>query len=117
MLKKHYSNKDELNLAVITKLKSNSKINQRDLAKQLNVSLGGLNYVLRALVKKGFVKVQNFKNSKNKSNYAYILTAEGIAEKIKLTKKFLIFKYAEFENLQQEIKDLKKELWREDNEF
>ena len=54
------------------------------------------------------LKVKNFKNSKNKLNYAYILTAEGIAEKIKLTKKFLIFKYAEFENLQKEIKYLKK---------
>ena len=102
MIKKHYSNKDELNLAVITKLKANSKINQRDLAKQLNVSLGGLNYVLRALVNKGFVKVKNFKNSKNKLNYAYILTAEGIAEKI-LTKSFL------FLNMQS-LKTFKKKL-------
>ncbi len=117
MIKKHYSSKDELNLAVITKLKCNSKVNQRDLAKQLNISLGGLNYVLKALINKGFVKVKNFKNSKNKLNYAYILTSEGIAEKIKLTKKFLLFKYAEYETLEKEIKDLKKELWREDNEF
>ena len=117
MIKKNYTNKDELNLALITKLKGNSNLNQRDLAKQLNISLGGLNYCLKALIDKGFVKVRNFKNSNNKLNYAYILTSKGIAEKIKLTKHFLIFKYAEYENIEKEIKYLKKELRGEDNEF
>ena len=109
-MKKNYSNKEELNLALITKLKDRSNFNQRDLAKQLNVSLGGLNYCLKALVEKGFVKVKNFKNSKNKMSYAYILTSEGLAEKIKLTKKFLIFKYTEYEKLEKEIKNLEQEL-------
>jgi len=109
-VKKNYSNKEELNLALITKLKDKSNFNQRDLAKQLNVSLGGLNYCLKALVEKGFVKVKNFKNSKNKMSYAYILTSEGLAEKIKLTKKFLIFKYTEYEKLEKEIKNLEQEL-------
>ena len=110
IVKKNYSNKEELNLALITKLKDKSNFNQRDLAKQLNVSLGGLNYCLKALVEKGFVKVKNFKNSKNKMSYAYILTSEGLAEKIKLTKKFLIFKYTEYEKLEKEIKNLEQEL-------
>ncbi len=110
MVKKKYSDKEELNLALITKLKDKSNFNQRDLAKQLNVSLGGLNYCLKALVEKGFVKVKNFKNSKNKMSYAYILTSEGLAEKIKLTKKFLIFKYKEYEKLEKEIKNLEQEL-------
>ena len=116
MVKKKYSNKEELNLALITKLKDKSNFNQRDLAKQLNVSLGGLNYCLKALVEKGFVKVKNFKNSKNKMSYAYILTSEGLAEKIKLTKKFLIFKYTEYAKLEKEIKNLEQELGSR-NEF
>ena len=64
-------------------------ITQRELAEKLGVSVGGLNYCLNALMDKGWVKMQNFQNSKNKFKYVYLLTPQGIAEKVNLTSRFL----------------------------
>ena len=80
------------------------------MAGDLNVSIGSVNYCLRALVEKGFVKVQNFRKSNNKLSYAYILTPKGISEKFNLTRLFLKRKQNEYQFLQEEIKLLKKEL-------
>ena len=82
---------------------------QREIAEKLGVSTSGLNYCLRALVDKGWVKVQNFGNSKNKFGYMYILTPRGLAEKAALTSRFLARKLQEYEALREEIATLTAE--------
>ncbi|MEO8021553.1 MarR family EPS-associated transcriptional regulator [Polaromonas sp.] len=82
---------------------------QRNLAERFDVSLGKINYCLRALVDKGLVKANNFKRSDNKLAYAYVLTPEGLEEKSRLTKAFLKRKLVEFEALQREIETLRQE--------
>lgn len=73
------------------------------------MSVGKVNYVLRALLEKGLVKVQNFRNSQNKRGYAYLLTAEGVAAKTELTRRFLARKIEEYDALRLEIERLKAE--------
>lgn len=85
-------------------------MNQRDLADALGISLGKTNYCIKALVEKGLIKVQNFRNSQNKLAYAYLLTPLGIAEKAHLTARFLRRKLAEYESLNREIELLKREV-------
>jgi EPS-associated MarR family transcriptional regulator len=92
---------DELTLAILRKTKFIES--QPLLAKELECSVGKVNYILKALVEKGLIKVQNFANSKQKKNYKYLLTQEGIAHKIKLTEKFIERKKAEYEELQREL--------------
>lgn len=82
---------------------------QRGLAERFGVSLGKINYCLRALVDKGLVKANNFRRSDNKLAYAYVLTSAGLEEKSRLAKAFLQRKLAEFEALQQEIEALRQE--------
>ena len=84
-------------------------ITQRELAEKLGVSVGGLNYCLKALIDKGWVKIQNFRNNKNKLGYAYLLTPTGIVQKASLTSSFLQRKMEEYEALKQEIKQMKQE--------
>lgn len=90
-------------------LEANPDLTQRELAEQLGVSVGGLNYCLKALMEKGLVKMQNFSQSKNKFGYVYVLTPHGIAEKAALTGKFLKRKMEEYEALKAEIETLKAE--------
>jgi EPS-associated MarR family transcriptional regulator len=85
-------------------------ISQRELAEKLGISLGALNYCLKALMGKGFVKLENFQNSKHKFKYAYILTPSGIAEKVSITGRFLKRKLQEYEALKVEIDALKAEV-------
>ena len=80
-----------------------SSQSQNALATDLGYSVGKVNYVLKALVSKGFVKIENFVNSKNKKAYRYLLTQDGLEEKISLTKSFIEIKRAEFERLQTEL--------------
>lgn len=96
---------DELTLAVLRK--SESIASQPLLAKELGCSVGKVNYILKALIGKGLIKVQNFANSKQKKNYKYLLTQEGIAQKMELTEKFIKRKKAEYEELQKELEILK----------
>lgn len=91
-------------------LQANPELSQRDLAKQLGMSLGGLNYCLKALIQKGFVKLENFQNSKHKFGYAYILTPSGIAKKMAMTAGFLQRKMDEYEKLKTELELLNQEL-------
>jgi len=93
--------KDELTLQVLRNLKGISS--QKSLAKKLGYSVGKINYVIKALIDKGLIKVENFANSKNKRQYSYLLTNEGIKEKIALTKKFIERKKAEYEELQRDL--------------
>lgn len=83
---------------------------QRGLAERFGVSLGKVNYCLRALIDKGLIKASNFRRSDNKWAYAYVLTPAGLEEKSRLTKVFLHNKLIDFEVLQQEIEALKREL-------
>ena len=95
------NDQDQFN--VLRKINSNPNISQRDLAKELNLSLGKINYCLKALKSKGLVKIQNFKKSKNKMGYAYILTPRGISTKTKITINFMKKKMREYEELKKEI--------------
>ena len=92
------------NLNLLRKIKDRPKYSQRELAEELGFSLGKLNYCLKSLKTKGFVKINNFKNNPNKLNYIYILTPKGIAEKTKLTLNFMRRKIKEYDELKNEIK-------------
>ena len=100
---------DETHLKVLRLLESTPNINQRKLAESLGVSLGKTNFCLNALLDKGLVKMENFRTSTRKLNYAYLLTPSGIAEKAALTKRFLKRKMDEYEALKAEIELLKQE--------
>ena len=93
-------NQDHLN--VLRKINSDYK-SQRDLAKELGFSLGKLNYCLKALQKKGLIKINSFKKNPNKLNYIYILTPKGIAAKTKLTINFMKRKMKEYDELKKEL--------------
>ena len=94
---------------VMRLLEANPDLTQRELADLLGVSVSGLNYCLKALVRKGWVKVQNFGNSKNKLGYVYLLTPSGVLERAALTGRFLQRKMDEYEALKHEIKSLMAE--------
>jgi len=95
---------------VLRLLEAQPHLSQRDLADALGVSLGKTNYCLKALLTKGFIKVQSFRKSPNKLAYAYVLTPVGMTEKAGLTVRFLKLKIAEFESLALEIEALKSEM-------
>ena len=101
---------EELRLRVMRVLESNPKATQREIAEELGVSLGGINYCIKALVDRGWLKLNNFAKSNRKLGYAYILTPDGLSEKAKITGRFLKRKMAEYEQLQQEIEQLKSEI-------
>jgi len=104
----------ELRLRVLRALEANPELSQRQLAAELGVSLGGVNYALKALMVRGFVKVDNFRKSGKKVGYLYVLTPEGIAEKTSLAVAFLDRKLEEYEVLKQEIEALKGEIGSRD---
>ena len=97
-------------LEVLRALEAQPEVTQRELAKRIDLSLGRTNFVLKALINKGLVKVENFRQSPNKLGYAYLLTPDGIAEKASLTRRFLIRKYAEYDAIKDEIAALEAEL-------
>ena len=97
----------ETDLRALQLLAHQPRLNQRELASELGVSLGKVNYCLKMLLAKGFLKVQNFKNSKNKLAYAYVLTPAGISARADLTAEFLQVKLQEYETLGAEIAALK----------
>jgi len=90
-------------------LENNPSLSQRDLAKRLGISLGKVNFCLNALVEKGCLKVNNFRNSDNKLAYAYLLTPRGVEQKARMTVQFLQIKVQEYERLRAEIEELKRE--------
>lgn len=95
---------------VLKAIELNPNASQRELAKSLGVSLGSVNYCVKALVEKGFVKVENFIKSDNKKSYSYFITPRGMAEKGEITAQFLKRKMAEYDLLKDEILLLKKEV-------
>jgi EPS-associated MarR family transcriptional regulator len=91
-------------------LQDRPDVTQRELAKLLGVSTSGMNYCLNALIDKGWVKVQNFSESRNKFGYVYLLTPSGVAEKAALTGRFLRRKLMEYEAMKTEIESLRGEV-------
>ena len=102
--------KEDMRFRVLRLLEDNPELSQRQIADALGVSLGGVNYCIRALTDRGMVKVKNFKNSTNKTAYSYFLTPKGLSEKAALTTRFLKRKMREYEVLKAEIESLKTEL-------
>ena len=101
---------EQRQLDALRLLETNPEMTQRELAEALGVSLGAANYCLKALVEKGWVKLENFQNNPNKLGYLYLLTPMGMAAKTMLTARFLRRKLAEYEALKAEIALLKSEV-------
>ena len=101
---------DRTSYGLLKTLENSPGLSQRDLAKRLGVSLGKVNYCLNALIEKGWLKVDNFRNSENKLAYAYLLTPQGVEKKACLTIQFLQMKIREYEHLHTEIAELKREV-------
>jgi EPS-associated MarR family transcriptional regulator len=104
----------DIHLALLRKFEQNPQYTQRELSKEMGISLGKVNYCLKKLTEKGWVKLTNFSTSSNKLGYMYLLTPQGIEQKAKLTTLFLKIKIQEFEILKDEISKLKldsEEFW------
>ncbi len=95
---------NELGLMIMIEVEKNNQHTQRDMAKKLDVSLGKLNHCMQALVSIGYIKLKNFNNSKNKLQYLYLLTPQGIAAKTSLVKKFLKIRLDEYNKLREHLK-------------
>lgn len=106
----HDAPNEENHLKVLRLLESDPELSQRELSRALGISLGKTNYCMRALLDKGLIKMQNFRNNGNKLGYAYLLTPAGIAAKAELTRNFLKLKVQEYEALKQEIEQLREEV-------
>jgi EPS-associated MarR family transcriptional regulator len=102
--------RDEYHLKTLKILSENPSLSQRNLAKELNLSLGKANFIINALIQEGYLKAKRFKNSNTKRAYTYYLTPEGIKKKIDLTYQFFKRKSFEFEQLRQEIQALKQDI-------
>jgi len=100
---------EDTHFRIMRILQDNPDLTQRELEDQMGMSVGGLNYCFKAPMDKGFVKMGNFQKSKNKFKYVYLLTPQGIAEKVALTSRFLQRKMAEYEALKLEIEMLQSE--------
>lgn len=101
---------EETHFKVMRLLEANPDLTQRELAKELGLSVGSINYCLKALMDKGLVKMKNFATSKNKFGYVYVLTPSGISEKAVITHRFLKRKMDEYEALKVEIEMLRFEV-------
>lgn len=85
-------------------------MSQREIARELGISLGKVNYCLQALIEKGWIKTSNFKSNRNKASYIYLLTPRGIQEKARVTAEFLQIKIREYEALRAEIEQMKQDV-------
>jgi EPS-associated MarR family transcriptional regulator len=101
---------DEIEYRLLRLLDKNPHLSQRELAKHMGISLGKVNYCLRALMEKGVIKARNFYHNKDKSAYAYFLTPKGIQEKAQVTYRFLKQKMDEYEVLRQEIELIQQDV-------
>ena len=101
---------DEIQLRVLRLLEANPQMTQRELSEALGVSLGKTNFCIKALFKKGLIKLQNFQSNRHKLAYSYLLTPTGIAEKGAITARFLTRKMEEYEQLRVEIASLQHEI-------
>ena len=104
---------DEVRFKLLKLFEGDPRLSQRDIARELGISLGKVNYCVNSLVEKGWIKVSNFKNSKNKSAYMYLLTRRGIEQKAAVTARFLQRKLEEHAALTAEIEQIRDEAERE----
>ena len=103
-------NNKDIRLDLLRKLEEKPSYTQRELSKEMGVSLGKVNYCLKKLIEKGLVKLSNFSHNEDKASYIYLLTPKGIENKSKLTIEFLKIKIKEYEILQEEIAMLKQDI-------
>jgi EPS-associated MarR family transcriptional regulator len=101
---------DEYRYKILRKLEAEPETSQRELARELGISLGKVNFCLNALIEKGLVKANNFRQSENKKGYIYLLTPSGVEEKAKITVQFLKYKLAEYEAIKVEIQQLQNDI-------
>ncbi len=106
-MKKKSNNQEYLELLI--KIDQKENITQREIAKDIGISLGKINFLILELKKKGLIKIKNFRESENKIRYAYIITPQGISEKIKLTLSFMKRKMQEYDYLKSELKKSQRE--------
>lgn len=106
--------KDEITYRLLKTIEENPSQSQRKLSRSLGISLGKLNYCLKALVDKGWVKANNFRQNPSKSDYLYLLTPAGIEGKAKVTLRFLRRKMQEYEQVKQEIEELRRDVQQGD---
>jgi EPS-associated MarR family transcriptional regulator len=102
-------NTKDINLDLLLKLEANPEYTQRELSQEMGVSLGKVNYCIKKMIEKGWVKLLNFGSNPNKVSYIYLLTPKGIKQKARLTLLFLAIKLEEYEILKNEISKLKKD--------
>ncbi|MCX5810086.1 MAG: MarR family EPS-associated transcriptional regulator [Proteobacteria bacterium] len=100
---------NETEFKALKELSTDGAVSQRDLSKRVGLSLGGVNYIIKELIQKGYIKAQRFKNSNNKAAYIYAVTPQGINARVKQTQYFLQKKIEEYERLKMEIDELTKD--------
>ena len=110
MTSKRTKLQEDTHFRVLRLLQENPEMSQRELAAAVGVSVGGMHYVLNALIEKGWVKLGNFSAAEDKRRYAYILTRKGLAEKTVITRRFLARKMKEYDALKAEIDSLTQEI-------
>ena len=103
-------NNKDIRLDLLRKLEENPNYTQRELSKEMGVSLGKVNYCMKKLIEKGLVKLSNFSHNQDKVSYIYLLTPKGIENKTKLTIEFLKIKIKEYETLKEEIDILEQDV-------
>lgn len=101
---------EDTHFRVLRLLQDNPEMSQRELAEAVGASVGGIHYVLNALIEKGLVKLGNFTAANDKRRYAYIITPKGLAKKALLTKRSLIRKLEEYESIKAEIEEIRREV-------
>ena len=101
---------EEISYKLFSLVEQHPRLSQRELAKEMGISLGKTNNCLKGLMKKGWLKARNFKNSNNRIAYAYVLTPRGLREKAKITARYLEHKVREYERLKSEIEKLRQEV-------
>ena len=109
MASRREEHQEDVRLRVMRLIDENSEMSSRQIADKVGIANGAAYYVLTALVKKGFVKLENFKNSQRKGRYSYLLTPKGIREKSLLAHRFIGRKRQEFDALRAEIESLEEE--------
>ena len=110
MTSKRSKLQEDTQFRVLRLLEDNPEMSQREVADRVGISVGGIHYVLNALIAKGLVKLGNFTAAQDKRRYAYILTPQGISQKAAMTKRFLVRKVDEYEALREEIEELRRGL-------
>ena len=105
----HLMNQKDIHLDLLRKLEVNPEYTQRELSQEMGASLGKVNYCMKKLIEKGWIKLTNFSHNPNKVGYIYLLTPKGIEQKTRLTFAFLKIKLEEYEILKGEISKLKQD--------